>query len=147
MIRECFRTKTGIIFDKHMLENDIGLDVENILDPHCRVPPRSKPDSIYLQSYGQTPTFVYRLFKLFKVLTFVLWSHLVNHDPKLNEGESERTVSEGESAEEMKDALSPIYDRMSHSLFWQIMECIPFIFRKPSPDVYGTKSNWAYRWM
>jgi hypothetical protein len=145
MIRECFRTKTGIIFDEHMLQNDIGLDVENILDPDCPTPPRSKPDSVHLQTYGCRPTFVDRLSELFKVLRTVVWSHLVKHDPKVNEGESVCRVSKGESVEEMHDALSPIYDQMSHSLFWQIMEYIPFVLRKPSAGVYGAKSNLAYK--
>ncbi|KAL5495495.1 hypothetical protein ACEPAI_958 [Sanghuangporus weigelae] len=44
MIRECFRTKTGIIFDKDMLKKDIGLDTDTIYPyVHPRPPRRPAP--------------------------------------------------------------------------------------------------------
>jgi hypothetical protein len=158
MIRECFRTKTGIIFDEHMLKYDIGLDIDNILDHKCPAPPRAKPDGVFLQTRKGCDiqlSFGYKLLLLFALPFNVLWSHLkkLRLGPNLNEvkldSDSEPTSFEGEAVEEMKDAVSPIFDQMSQSLFWHIMEYIPFLLRKPSAD-YGpenSKSGWAYRWM
>jgi hypothetical protein len=153
MIRECFRTKTGIIFDEHMLKNDIGLDLENILDPDCPAPPRAKLDGVYLQSFGDRDrrSFGDKLWLQFALPLTELGSlqKRIRTDPNQDKpkAEDERRVSEGESVEDVKDALSPIDDQMSQSLFWQTMEYIPFLFRKSSEEVHGNASTWDYRWV
>ena len=43
MIRECFKTKTGIIFDAHMLKYETGLDIGP--GPTFEVPPPVLPTS------------------------------------------------------------------------------------------------------
>jgi hypothetical protein len=43
MIRECFTTHTGIIFDAHMLRNEVGLDIESIYRAPEPLPPPDGP--------------------------------------------------------------------------------------------------------
>ncbi|KAL5518743.1 hypothetical protein ACEPAH_426 [Sanghuangporus vaninii] len=60
MIRECFRTKTGIIFDKDMLKKNIGLDTDK-LHPIVQERPPRKPapsGSRIAKAEQQTSTFV-----------------------------------------------------------------------------------------
>ena len=60
MIRECFRTKTGIIFDKDMLRKNIGLDADTLY-PHVRTrPPRklAPPGSRIAEAEKQKSNFL-----------------------------------------------------------------------------------------
>ena len=79
MIRECFKLKTGIIFDAHMLKHRVGLDIDSDTVIEAPQPVLS-------------PT-----------------NHLTKDGP----------------TEELKDALSPIYDQLEKRTFWRVMEWIP----------------------
>jgi len=150
MIRECFRTNIGIIFDSHMLKHEVGLDIENILQP----PPRLKPDDIHIGK----PEKPLRGSVLNTIWTFIsapfvwIWSKLrglrVQTSPNVVfTSEESRFISEGEAREELQDALSPIYDQIPLHWYWRLMEWLPFIIKKQSAEIDGSDNFWAYKFV
>ena len=140
MIRECFNLKIGIIFDEHMLMNEVGLDIGSLskvldsmaLDPTPldptepdSTPPLSKPPNPILPGTRplDRPDYTARL----------------RNPPKtaITLGRSRQGFeTKGEAQEELDDALSPIYDQFKTSLFgkivWKGMDWLPCKF-PPSP--------------
>ena len=109
MIRECFTTHTGIIFDAHMLEQ-VGLDINSI----DKAPELRQNNTLPLEAD-----------KGFSV-TSELASPFVYIWNKLPQIRTPRApppwIPESEAQEELKDALSPIYDQLVIHPFWQAME-------------------------
>ena len=137
MIRECFRTKTGIIFDAHMLRNECGLDIDHIL----RVPPALLPETLHLRrphgaelegfSFRHVPVAV--ISGLGSPFRWA-WSKLSGlrlHDSKkqfvstVEQLERRKPPPLGEDREELYDALSPIFDQIKMHPEWNVIEWIP----------------------
>ena len=144
MIRECFKTNIGIIFDAHMLMHEIGLDIDSIFKAPPPLPPKT------LQLAG--PSNELEGFSLARIPVAVIsglgspfrwvWAKLPrlrSHTPPKVPFTLERPgfVSEGEAKEELDDALSPIYDQLDKHYYWSVMEWVPCklpLFPNPSPS-------------
>jgi hypothetical protein len=105
MIRQCFALKTGIMFHTSFFK-DIGLDI-NTLYPHVK--PRPPP----LQLSDLTPT-----------RRAALYGSVKQHDVGDGIGvllpEAQDFVNEEE--EDLRDALSPIYDQLLLNKGWWVLE-------------------------
>ena len=120
MIRECFKVKTGIIFDAHMLKHQVGLDIDSdtALEAPQPVPSptdywtKAKPDNCFLRRI------------LSSSLRWVQGKLPQTGPPKsiFDHGEF---VFKGGPKEELNDALSPIYDQLEKHTYWKVMEWIP----------------------
>jgi hypothetical protein len=153
MIKECFRTETGIIFDAHMLQHEVGFDI----DHPCEAPPRLSPEGRRMRPPGKNS--VPELINFVKIIWASIsmpFSWLISEIPNLRV-RSEPTpaftveenlfVSKGEQREELDDALSPVYDQLSMHWYWKIMEWIPWITKKQSAEIDGSDAFWAYQFM
>ena len=127
MIRECFKTGTGIIFDAHMLKHEVGLDIDSI---HRAPKPLSlgnlylaRPDGAELKGFSLTHIPVAIISSLGSPFHWVRGklSNFRKHDTP----ERKRPISEGEPHEELLDALSPIYDQLERYTLWKVIEWIP----------------------
>jgi len=148
MIRECFRTNTGIIFDSHMLKHEVGLDIENILQP----PPRLNPDDTHIGKPEKplSKSFLKTIWAFISTPFVWIWSKLRGlrghtHPTVVFVSEESRFVSEGEAREELQDAMSPIYDQIPLHWYWRVMEWLPFIIKKQGAEIDGSDSFWAYK--
>ena len=93
MIRECFKAEAGIIFDAHMLEHRVGLNVDSINEaPEVLLP--TDIDSAELNLHSSL-----------KVVS-----------------PPEGVTFLGEAQEELHDAQSPIYDQLEKHMYWKVME-------------------------
>ena len=126
MIRECFKVKTGIIFDAHMLRHEVGLDIGS--GPTFTTPQplpstaerltEAKPDP---KSKSKDASWRESLKATFR------W--ILGKPTRLcSSGETFEPVgftSNSEPREELADALSPIYDQLERHIYWKFMELIP----------------------
>ena len=159
MIRECFKTKTGIIFDSQGLR-DLGLDLSTldpcnlgrhppgplpVLDATIRsIPPpppkgsQKSPSPSPSPSPSRKPTSLIKRFKLlFTRVEERQHSYPHTHPaavdgPSIEELKTEEMKVEeipigSEEEEELKDALSPIYDRLKLVRAWWILEFFPSV--------------------
>jgi hypothetical protein len=119
MIRECFKAETGILFDASRLR-ELGLDPATLYPyvrprpPHLPVGPETK-----IEKRPRTS----QLRKLF--------SRRRNPDVVVPAVEPPYGPEE---EEELRDALSPIYDQLTMHRFWWILELIPMKFRYQRAD-------------
>lgn len=133
MIRECFKTNSGIIFDAHMLKHEVGLDIDSIF----HAPEALSPATLHLAGpdAAELKGFSFRNIPI-AIITAAgapfrwTWGKLsglrIRSSPRVVFTlEQERFVSEGEAKEELDDALSPIYDQLKKHTYWKIMEWIP----------------------
>jgi len=126
MIRECFRVNTGIIFDAHMLKNEVGFDVDSI----SKAPPQLSSETRHLKSPDAEPGI---LRQIPAAIASALYSpygwvrdKLSSESPKTKSPPVEpRARFKNESQEELEDALSPIYDQLEKHAYWKAMEWIP----------------------
>ncbi|KAL0961236.1 hypothetical protein HGRIS_006201 [Hohenbuehelia grisea] len=134
MVRECFKTQTGIMFDTERLK-EIGLDPATL---YPFVTPRAPP----------LPTEGARIAKASKKDKRPWWRPFAPKPAppvpttELNEKTSKphdlhKPVSEEE--EELKDAMSPIYDQLKIKKVWWILEWIPMEFRYQA----GEDNHWV----
>ena len=133
MIRECFKTEVGIIFDAHMLKHEVGLDTDTIDKAPEALEPTSHslagPDATEIQGFSLRHIPVALISAIGSPFRWV-WgklSDLVLHRSPtvVFTLEQERFVSQGEAQEELNDALSPIYDQLKKHTYWKVMEWIP----------------------
>ena len=148
MIRECFKINSGIIFDAHMLEHEVGLDINSIF----KAPDALSPATLHLAGPdgAELKGFSFRdipigIIKAVGAPFRWIWgklSHLrVKSSPRVVFTlEQARFVSEGEANEELEDALSPIYDQLKKHTYWKIMEWIP-CESSPSPTRLPHQAN------
>ena len=127
MIRECFKAHTGIIFDAHMLRNEVGLDINSIdkaPKPLSSTGSRlSEPDSTEIERFSFTSA-------LSSPFRWV-WSkvpQIRTPGPPPPPKAQHEWEFEGEAEEELHDALSPIYDQLEKYTHWQVMEKLPCKF-------------------
>ncbi|KIL57003.1 hypothetical protein M378DRAFT_88465, partial [Amanita muscaria Koide BX008] len=124
MVRECFKAKTGIIFDTASLYT-IGLDPA-VLYPHVlERPPLS--DSLIAQARErviQTP----------ESISWSQWfkSWFTGVAPEQNAAPI--VPFDSEDNEDLRDALSPKYDQLKLSRFWWILEILPVSMRYQRGD-------------
>ena len=133
MVRECFRTETGILFHKDKFE-DIGMDAASIyrqpLDPAKAGSDRPNPRLL-------TPTEKYRIetrekdplptnsLKLFRDPRFQSLIEQLKHRRFL-----------GEEEEELLDSVSAVYDELEIHRWWRIVEHLRLPYR------YWDNNDW-----
>ncbi len=126
MVRECFKTKTGIMFDSQRLRR-LGLD-PTTLHPFVtpRPPALSVDSAMMIRSGPLRPPLKERLVSAIRRLKLPTGSEDEAHASALHE---EYRPIGTEEEEELRDALSPIYDQLKCSRSWWILEVIPMKFR------------------
>ncbi|KAG6867258.1 hypothetical protein C0993_005155 [Termitomyces sp. T159_Od127] len=110
MIRECFKAKTGIMFISESLKS-LGLDPASLYPDIQERPPALPGTEVYIE---RIPDVDDRKMTLSEV------------------GAPVRTMSEEEH--ELRDAISPIYDQLSISPFWWLLEIFPIKHRYQKGD-------------
>lgn len=124
MIRECFRTNTGIQFYRDSFK-EVGLDPDTFLDPR---PPALAP----------TPTRVSQ-------------AEIAAHTAEATDGTlvdsaqaspTAASTFKSEEDEELADALSKIYDQLKLWKAWWILEILPFRYREQNRKDYKLKNEW-----
>lgn len=131
MIRECFKN-CDIIFDAHMLKHECGMDIESIFKAPNSLPPENR--QLVKPGVGQIKGFSFARVPLAILKGISLpfrwvWTKLLH----LRIQKSAVPFSldlpgfeyEGEPHEELKDALSPIYDQLDAHWYWKLMEWLP----------------------
>ncbi|KAK0243595.1 hypothetical protein EDD85DRAFT_804498 [Armillaria nabsnona] len=131
MVRECFKTKTGIMFDSQRLRL-LGLD-PTTLHPFVtpRPPALSVDSAMMIRSSPPRPPLKEWLVSAIRRLTLPTGSEDEAHASALHE---EYRPIGTEEEEELRDALSPIYDQLKCSRSWWILEVIPMVFRHQKGD-------------
>ena len=139
MIRECFKAKTGIIFDAHMVRHEAGLNIDGDTDPTFVATKPPSPGNHRLRKSDGTEL---NSFSLSHVLAVVIsglgsrfhsaWGNLSSPRSRGPEQQSiclleppEKPVSPVEAQEETEVALSPIYDKIKMDPEWKIVDWIP----------------------
>jgi hypothetical protein len=143
MIRETFKTNTGIIFDAEGLRR-IGLDPDKLVQPR---PPAlalgqnpiphspSPPSSWWPQLWPfSRKTELEKCQTVFSRTTSDGTVHVDVHD------EDGGLLEGTEEEEDLKDALMPIYDQLRLHWAWHILEFIPIWYR------WQTKDNKWHWW-
>ena len=141
MIRECFEVDAdmggiGIIFDSHMLKNEVGLDIDPISKAPTPLPPGvlhlRKPNGAELEGFSLRHIPVAVISGLGSPFRWVRGKilNLRVHDSKkyrrtLEKFERNRPITQGEPREELNDALSPIVDQIKIHPGWNVIEWIP----------------------
>ncbi|ESK92292.1 hypothetical protein Moror_4690 [Moniliophthora roreri MCA 2997] len=123
MIRECFKTNTGIMFDSQKLR-EIGLDPTSLYPFVTPRPPRLSGQTSRIQT-AASPR---------KPLLQGLVSKVLRRDSNYKElpVADVKTNPVGrltEEEEELHDAMAPIYDQLEIAKTWWILELIPMQFR------------------
>ena len=127
MIRECFKVDTGIIFDAHMLKNEVGLDVNSILE----APPPHRPATFQLDMPKPEGGALQKIPAAIISALYSPYSWIRGKPSDVNSPEDESPpvqplpTSENESQEELNDAISQIHDQLKKYAHWRVMEWIP----------------------
>ena len=132
MIRECFRTNTGIQFYRESFK-EVGLDPDTFLDPR---PPALAPTAT-------------------RVADIEAAARAAAHasepsDGTLVEAQGSPTAASSfisEEDEELADALSPKYDQLELSKPWWILEFLPIRYREQNRKDYSLTYEWKYVFM
>ncbi|KAF7364572.1 DUF2235 domain-containing protein [Mycena venus] len=130
MVRECFKTNSGIMFVYTKGLRNIGLDPDTLYPTVKPRPPALPVGTARIQSIPRSPAPV---------------------PPQMNSAGSETApinASNGdvfvtEEEHDLRDALSPIYDQLTLRWFWWILELLPFRQRYQRGD-----NTWVspFRW-
>ena len=142
MVRECFKTDTGIMFNSSALQEDLGIDPSSL---YPYVTPRPPPlslspgiDRIRSPPAKEIPIRGRNHFWKKK-------AHLADNNAQpdmhtliegaMKDAKSKMTppLSE-EEEEELHDALSPTYDQLKIQKAWWIIELIPLHLRYQRGD-------------
>jgi len=120
MVRECFKTNTGIMFDARGLR-DLGLDPSTL---HPFVTPRPPPLPVGNATVEtlKSPSKLRRFLSLVNIKKSSV-SGIPSCSPDTHSGMAQVGTEE---AEDLKDALSPMYDRLRLRPAWWILEILPF---------------------
>lgn len=115
MIRECFKTNSGIIFNTEGMKT-IGLDPATLYPTVQSRPPAIPIDSIHPKMFISDPP-------------------KKNQTPEEIEQVNTEELTQTEEQIELADALAPIYDVLSSSTsLWWILEVFPLRFRFQALD-------------
>ncbi|KAK0457570.1 uncharacterized protein EV420DRAFT_1271376 [Desarmillaria tabescens] len=133
MIRECFKVETGIMFDSDHLR-EIGIDPATL---YPSVKPRPQALSVRSAMIQNEP----KNKPLFKRILSTFWRHpltlpdapdkhqtLAPEAPSVSMNDEQCLPIGTEEEEELRNALSPIYDQLKRSKFWWILELLPIEF-------------------
>ena len=140
MVRECFKTGTGIMFDSSALQ-ELGMDPSSL---YPYVTPRPPPlplspgtDRIRNPPAKDIPIRARNPFWKKK-------APLTDHDAEpdvhtliegaIKDAKSKMTPPLSEEEEELHDALSPTYDQLKIQKVWWIIELIPLHLRYQRGD-------------
>ena len=126
MVRECFKINSGIMFDTHSLRN-IGLD-PSTLYPFVTPRPPPLPVGDAVVEKLKTPSNLGRFLahmRLKKKPAQVIQE--IASDSPTRTYADEKVQMGIEENEELKDALSPIYDQLRLSPAWWILEVLPLM--------------------
>ena len=123
MIRECFKTNTGILFNTGGMK-EIALDPASLSDKALTRPPAIPIDSSYtpklyianIPKQGTAP--------------------IITDDSTQTAGVKSATTEE---EADLQDSLAPIYDQLSIKKIWWILEFIPFSYTYQDLDVTWVK--------
>ena len=114
MIRECFRTNTGIMFHRSMFKQ-IGMDYTTVY-PHIKerpppiyqtLPPRPAPGTPDSMRAYSVPA-----------------PQIIIDDPTIV-AYSDGGTFVNEEQEDLADALCPLYDQLKTHMYWWILEAFP----------------------
>ena len=154
MIRECFKSEVGIIFDAHMLMHEVGLDINSITS----APPPLEPAALHLAVPDGNELEGFSLSRIPAAIISGLgspfrwiWTKLPHlrfrSSPKVVFTlEQPRFISVGEANEELNDALSPIYDQLDKHTYWKVMEWLPCkLLLSPNPSASAAMSSWRLK--
>jgi uncharacterized protein (DUF2235 family) len=158
MIRECFKVDSGIIFDAHMLKHEVGLEIDSIFKAPNSLSPEAhhldKPGSGELKGFtmSRIPIAIFSgLSSPFRWVGGKLKHLRLRKPPKivfsLESLDLPKFEYEGEAREELRDALSPIYDQLHMHWYWQFMEWVPWVIKKQSAEVADSNDFWAYKFV
>ncbi|KIJ66604.1 hypothetical protein HYDPIDRAFT_86193 [Hydnomerulius pinastri MD-312] len=114
MIRQCFKTNTGILFHRSMFKQ-IGMDPASLY-PH--VDPR--PPAIYQTPLPPSPPGTPNSLKRLMVQA----PQVIKNDPMIVVYSDGGTFV-NEEQEDLADALSPAYDQLSIAPYWWVLEVLP----------------------
>ncbi len=128
MIRECFLVNTGIQFHREAF-TDVGLDPDALYPfvhprPPALAPSAAQVTQVKAAAHAAEPT-----------------------DETLTEVEASSTADStftSEEIEDVKDALSPIYDQLKESKLWWILEFIPMRFGEQDRRSFSMEHHWKY---
>ncbi|KAM6490035.1 Uncharacterized alpha/beta hydrolase domain (DUF2235) domain containing protein [Amanita muscaria] len=124
MVRECFKAKTGIIFDTASLYT-IGLDPAALYPYVLERPPLS--DSLIAQARErviQTP----------ESISWSQWFKSWFTGVATEQNSAAIVPFDSEDNEDLRDALSPKYDQLKISRLWWILEILPVSMRYQRGD-------------
>lgn len=125
MVRECFKTNTGIMFETEALR-EIGIDPATL---YPLVTPRPPPLPICSEHKVCKPPTDPIPIRLHATLT------KKKHAEIYAQHTAAPTSSLGsEEEEELQDALSPAYDQLKLKKFWWILEILPLQLRYQRGD-------------
>jgi hypothetical protein len=125
MVRECFKTNTGIMFDTQALRN-IGLD-PSTLYPFVTPRPPPLPVGDAIVEKLKTPSMLGRFLVQLRLKKKPFVQEIPSGSPAPSYADEKQIGIEEE--EELKDALSPIYDQLRLSPAWWILEVLPLMVR------------------
>ena len=134
MVRECFKTNTGIMFHSDKLF-EIGLDPHTL---HPNVLPRPPPLSVEDHRIPDPPTIPIPI-RVHKYL-------VKKHHPEVHQRllESRVPFLGSEEEEEVRDAVSPKYDQLTITRPWWILEILPMKLRyQLATDEWVTEWKWV----
>jgi hypothetical protein len=131
MIRETFKTNTGIMFDSESLRR-VGLD-PNTLYPE--VLPRPPAITIDSRSISNQPTLPSSWWTWLFSKTAADDSTTATSQALFSSATSNGELGGGtEEVEDLKDALMPIYDQLALAPGWWILEVVPLQHRHQPHD-------------
>jgi hypothetical protein len=124
MVRECFKTNSGIIFHTELLR-EIGLDPSTIY-PLVLPRPPALFDLAKTQVVEEPPntSFLARIYNFF----------FQRSGANVAQLDAQKITFTNEEEEELRDALSPKYDQLSISWSWWILEILPMSVRYQKND-------------
>ncbi|TFK33616.1 hypothetical protein BDQ12DRAFT_766453 [Crucibulum laeve] len=117
MIRECFKTDTGIMFSANGLQS-VGLDPVALLENPSQRPPALPVGSCRIQAIPKKPL-----------------------DAEVQAANNLAETSLTEEEFELRDAMSPVYDQLSLRWVWWILELIPLYHKFQRSD-----NTWKVWW-
>lgn len=123
MIRETFKTKSGIMFDTEGLRS-IGLDPNSLYPDVAPRPPALPVGNARIRDIPRSPS-------------------KQKPDGAAEEPHAEPVPPKTEEELELQDALSPIYDQLDLAWFWWILEVLPMKQRYQKKDTsWSTIFGW-----
>jgi hypothetical protein len=124
MIRECFRTKTGIQFHRDSFK-EIGLDVNTIFPRVLTRPHALKASPCDVTDAKHT-------------------THAAEATDSTQTSLTAASAFKTEEEEELADALSKIHDELEGYSAWWILEILPLRYSKQDRGNASWGTYWAY---